>query len=216
MRHTVGMTLEADTMAQLRLLTVSEAAQWAGVSRFTVRGWIVSGLLPSRLLDRRHRIRLADLEAAQAEAHLGSVLPAWRDDRRHAGRRLRALREARGCSQIELSSMSGVTHETISRLETGREAPSAVTVHKLARSLGVPPERFVAHDPLGLTMWTAAETATYLGVPAGRVVQWLHDGLLAGTKVSGRWLVPAVVVVELERSERLRGPSRRLDPRFRG
>jgi hypothetical protein len=53
-------------------------------------------------------------------------------------------------------------------------------------------------------------------VPTGRVQRWLKQGQLAGTKVSGQWRVPAVVVAELDRSGRLRGGSRRLDPRYRG
>jgi hypothetical protein len=53
-------------------------------------------------------------------------------------------------------------------------------------------------------------------VPAERVQIWLREGQLAGTKVSGQWRVPAVVVAELDRSGRLRGRSRRLDPRYRG
>ena len=76
------------------LLTVREAARLAGVSRWTIRGWIGRGLLPAILVDGRRRIRLADLVAARAVAHAGGVVPACRRDRRRAGRRLRALREA--------------------------------------------------------------------------------------------------------------------------
>ena len=65
-------------------------------------------------------------------------------------------------------------------------------------------------------MLSVAEAASRLDVPVGRVQTWLKQGHLAGTKVSGQWRVPAIVVAELERSERLRGRSRRLDPRYRG
>jgi hypothetical protein len=45
---------------------------------------------------------------------------------------------------------------------------------------------------------------------------WLRKGQVPGTKVSGEWRVPSVVIAELARSGRLRGRSGRLDPRFRG
>ncbi len=86
----------------------------------------------------------------------------------------------------------------------------------LALALAVAPEQFVSREPAGLTLLTVAEAAHRLDVPAGRVQAWLRQGLLAGMKVSGQWRVPAVVVVELGRSGRLRGRSRRLDPRYRG
>jgi hypothetical protein len=44
----------------------------------------------------------------------------------------------------------------------------------------------------------------------------VKQGLLEGRKVSGQWRVPAIAVMELARSGRLRGRSRRLDPRYRG
>jgi excisionase family DNA binding protein len=85
----------------------------------------------------------------------------------------------------------------------------------LAQALRVEPERFVGRDPIGLTMLTVAEAAARLDVPPARVRTWLKEGALAGTKVSGQWRV-AAVVAELDRSGRLRGRSRRLDPRYRG
>jgi hypothetical protein len=44
----------------------------------------------------------------------------------------------------------------------------------------------------------------------------VNQGDLDGVRASWRWLVPFTALVELERSGRLRGQSRRLDPRFRG
>jgi excisionase family DNA binding protein len=207
---------EPDNSAESRLLTVWEAAQRARVTRYTVSGWIASGQLRAVIIDRRRRIRPEDLAAAQASAHVGEVVPAWREDRERAGMRLRALREATGQSQLALAAASGLTHEEISRLELGRRAPLAPTVRALARALGVMPEQFVGYDPVGLTALTVAEAAARLDVPAGRVQTWLRNGALEGSKVSGQWRVPAVVVAELGRSGRLRGNSRRLDPRYRG
>jgi DNA-binding XRE family transcriptional regulator len=67
-------------------------------------------------------VRPADLAAAQAAAHLGAVVPAWRDEPRRAGWRLRVLREAAGLTQLDPAAASGLAHETVSRLELGRQA----------------------------------------------------------------------------------------------
>ncbi len=201
---------------QTELLTVTQAAQRAGVSRHTVSGWITSRQLSAIRVDGRRLVRSADLAATQARAHVGSVVPAWRQHQRRAGKRLRTLREAAGLSQLQLAAASGLTHEAISNLETGKRAPLAATVITLAEALEVAPEQFVSREPGRLTTLTVAEAAARLDVPAGRGQRWLKAGDLAGSKVSGQWRVPAVVVAELARSGRLRGRSRRLDPRYRG
>jgi excisionase family DNA binding protein len=201
---------------QPELLTVTQAAHLAGVSRYTVSGWITSGQLSAVRIEGRRFIRPADLAATQARAHVGSVVPTWRQHRRRAGTRLRAIREAAGLNQLQLAAASGLTHEAISNLETGKRAPYATTVRALAQALAVGPEQFVSREPGRLTTLTVAEAAARLDVPAERVQRWLKAGALAGSKVSGQWRVPAVVVAELARSGRLRGQSRRLDPRYRG
>jgi excisionase family DNA binding protein len=201
---------------QTELLSLPEAAQWAGVSLPTIMGWIRSGQLPSVRVASRRFVHTADLAATLAATYLNGVVPAWRQDPQRAGGRLRALREAAGLSQIALGAASGLSHEFISRLETGRSWPKAATVQALAQVLGVAPQHFVGSDPAGLTTLTVAEAATRLGVPVDRVQDWLRHGVLPGKKVSGQWRVLAVVVAELDRSGRLRGRSRRLDPRYRG
>jgi excisionase family DNA binding protein len=198
-----------------KLLTVMEAAQRAEVSRSTIGGWITNGQLPAVRFNGRRYVRAEDLAATRAQAHVGQVVPAWRQNRTHAGKRLRAIREAAGLNQIQLAAASGLTHEAISNLETGKRSPHATTVRALAQALGVAPEHFIRRERGGLTLLTVAEAAYRLDVPAGRVRTWLKEGLLAGSKVSGQWRVPAVVVTELGRSDRLRGRSRRLDPRYR-
>jgi excisionase family DNA binding protein len=205
---------EAD--AQEGRLSVTAATQLTGLSRSTISGWITVGKLPAVRIAGRRYVTPEHLFATQVTAHLGAVVPAWRKDPAHAGRRLRALREAAGLTQIQLAAASGLTHEQISRLETGRYAPYADTVRTLAQALGVDPERFVGREAIGLTMLTTAEAAFRLDVPIGRVQTWLKQGELPGVKVSGQWRVPAVAVAELGRSGRLRGESRRLDPRYHG
>ena len=198
------------------LLTVTAAAQQAGVSRPIISGWITHGQLPAVRINGRRYVRPEDVAATQARAHEGEVVPEWRQNRKRAGKRLRGIREASGMNQIQLAAASGLTHEAISRLETGINAPYAETVRQLARALQVDPAQFVSQEPIGLTLLTAAEAAFRLDVPRGRVQTWLKQGELSGVKVSGQWRVPAVAVAELGRSGRLRGSSRRLDPRYRG
>jgi excisionase family DNA binding protein len=198
------------------LLTITEAAQQAGVSFATVNGWAREGKLPIVRIAGRRYIRPADLATVQQATHLDGVVPAWRQDPQHAGSRLRMLREAAGLTQLQLAAASGLTHEEISRLELGRYGARAPTVHALVRALGVEPMLFVSDDPMGLTLLTTEEAGTQLDVSARRVRTWLTEGVLEGRKVSGQWRVPAIAVMELARSGRLRGRSRRLDPRYRG
>jgi excisionase family DNA binding protein len=196
-------------------VTVAAAASRLGLSRATISGWIGRGLLPAEVVDGRRRVRLANLGAAQAQIHAGVIVPAWRREPRRAGWRLRCLRETAGLTQIELAARSGLTHEAISNLERGRRTPLATTVRALAHALGVDPTAFVggaAAEP-GLT---TAEAAARLGVPAARVQTWLLDGQLVGWKVAGQWRVSRESLAALEASGRMRGRSRRLDPRFRG
>ena len=88
---------------------------------------------------------------------------------------LRVLREAAGLTQLELAAASGLRHETLSRLELGRQAASAESVRRLARALQVEPERFVSREPGGVTMLTVAEAAFRLDVPADRLRTWLQE-----------------------------------------
>ena len=57
---------------------------------------------------------------------------------------LRALRLARFLSQAELARRSGVHAITITRLETGRTAPSTRTVRALATALEVAPDQLAS------------------------------------------------------------------------
>jgi excisionase family DNA binding protein len=197
-------------------LTRKEAAELAGVSEDTIRGWLRRGHLRSSLPGRPPRFTVADVHDAQAAAHLGDVLPRWRADPVHAGQRLRTLREHAGLNQQQLARQAELTHEQISRLELGTYAPSAPTVHHLSQALDVAPEQFVDDTPVGLELLSVQDAGHRLDVPAGRVRTWMRQGVLPGVKVSGDWRIPAIAVAELERSGRLRGASRRLDPRYRG
>jgi excisionase family DNA binding protein len=197
------------------LLTVTEAADRLGLSRWAIGNWVTRGLLPATLIAGRRHLRLADLDAAQALLHAGDVVPAWRREPKRAGWRLRRFREAAELTQVELAARSGLTHEAISNLERGRRAPLASTVRRLAQALAVEPAAFVTGTATERGL-TTEEAAARLGVPVSRVQTWLLTGRLTGWKVSGQWRVVADSVAALQASGRLRGRSRRLDPRFRG
>ncbi len=76
-----------------------------------------------------------------------TVVWAWRQNRRACGQRSRALRERAELSQLALAKASGITNDSICRLELGRRSPQARTIEQLAKALNVPPERFVTDEP---------------------------------------------------------------------
>ena len=197
-------------------LTRKEATELAGVSEDTIKGWLTRGFLRSSFPGRPPRYTMADVRDAQVEAHAGDVVPRWRADPVHAGKRLRVLRERSGLNQQQLARQARLVHEEISRLEHGEQSPLAHTVHKLCQALDIAPERFVDDTPVGLDLLTTEEAGRRLDVPGKRVRVWMRQGVLPGVKVGGEWRVLAIAVAELDRSGRLRGASRRLDPRYRG
>jgi transcriptional regulator with XRE-family HTH domain len=62
------------------------------------------------------------------------------------GPRLRRLRRERALSQRDLSRMTGVAYDTISRLETGKQEAQHRTIRKLAEALGVEPKELMEGD----------------------------------------------------------------------
>lgn len=69
----------------------------------------------------------------------GNELPSWVQQHRwDTGRRLRALRRARGWTQMQLAERCGIDNKTISRAENGRYAISIDQVARFARALDVP------------------------------------------------------------------------------
>jgi transcriptional regulator with XRE-family HTH domain len=59
------------------------------------------------------------------------------------GPRLRRLRRERALSQRDLSRMTGIAFDTISRLETGKQRAQPRTIRKLAEALGVEPRELM-------------------------------------------------------------------------
>lgn len=56
---------------------------------------------------------------------------------------MRNLRRDSVLSQRELSRMTGVAFDTISRLETGKQRAQPKTIRKLANALGVEPRELI-------------------------------------------------------------------------
>jgi transcriptional regulator with XRE-family HTH domain len=59
------------------------------------------------------------------------------------GTQLRRLRRERALSQRDLSRLTGVAFDTISRLETGKQEAQHKTIRKLAEALGVEPHELM-------------------------------------------------------------------------
>jgi transcriptional regulator with XRE-family HTH domain len=53
--------------------------------------------------------------------------------------RLKELREERSFSTRELAAMAGISHITVTRIETGKRHPQPKTARQLAAALGVSP-----------------------------------------------------------------------------
>jgi transcriptional regulator with XRE-family HTH domain len=61
--------------------------------------------------------------------------------------RLRLIRKRRGLTQEQLAERAGVTHGTISRLETGKLGASQALLIDLAAALGISLAELVSADP---------------------------------------------------------------------
>ena len=59
------------------------------------------------------------------------------DNAQMIGMRIKSRRTARGLSQRGLAKLSGITHNTISRLENGHRVPDLETLEKLAAAMSV-------------------------------------------------------------------------------
>ena len=65
------------------------------------------------------------------------------------GARLRRLRRERALSQRDMTRMTGIAFDTISRLETGKQRAQPRTIRKLADALGVEPKELMKGEDSG-------------------------------------------------------------------
>jgi transcriptional regulator with XRE-family HTH domain len=99
------------------------------------------------------------------------------------GVRIRDARQAAGMSQRQLSALSGIAQQTITRLETGLIRPKLDTVEKLAQALGMPLNVLMGIEAQDLT----GEEATLLSrfrslTPEQRRALLLMIGEIPGPK----------------------------------
>ena len=80
------------------------------------------------------------------------------------GRRVRALREARGISLSALARQAGVGKATLSGLENGTRNPTLETLYAITARLGVPLTAVLSAPASGPTVRGAAVSATLLEV----------------------------------------------------
>ena len=59
---------------------------------------------------------------------------------------MRRLRRERALSQRDLSRITGIAFDTISRLETGKQRAQPRTIRKLAEALAVEPRELMKED----------------------------------------------------------------------
>ena len=62
------------------------------------------------------------------------------------GERLRQLRRELALSQRDLSRLTGIAHDSISQLETGKRDAQPRTIRNLAEALGVEPKELIKED----------------------------------------------------------------------
>jgi transcriptional regulator with XRE-family HTH domain len=62
------------------------------------------------------------------------------------GARLRETRREQALSQRDLHRMTGIAHDSISQLETGKRRAQPKTIRKLADALGVEPKELMKEE----------------------------------------------------------------------
>jgi len=82
-------------------------------------------------------------------AERGALSPDELTRAERVGILVRAIRHWRGMSEAELGRQSGLSAETISRLENGKHTPREKTVVRLAEALGVPRKQLDADVVFG-------------------------------------------------------------------
>jgi transcriptional regulator with XRE-family HTH domain len=65
------------------------------------------------------------------------------------GERLRQLRREQALSQRDLSEITGIAHDSISQLETGKREAQPRTIRKLAEALRVEPRELMKGESGG-------------------------------------------------------------------
>ena len=72
-------------------------------------------------------------------------------NRNLTGKRVKALRERKGISQVQLAKIIGVNNSLISKLESGETNSSIPVIQKIASALGVSIVKLLEDDELDPT-----------------------------------------------------------------
>lgn len=78
---------------------------------------------------------------------LVGVMPAKKQPETEFGRRLVAVRQARGLTQVQLAEATGTTQRVVSRLETVAEYPTVPVLLEFCRALRVSADELLGLKP---------------------------------------------------------------------
>lgn len=140
-----------------------------------------------------HATESADDERAQLEGGLDSASQA-RDDDLNVGLRVRQLRTARGMSLRALAEASGLSVNTLSLIENGKNSPSVSTLQRAAVALGISitaffetpaPARSVVYTPATRRASAQYEHGKVEDLAAGFVESAVHPYLVTLEAQSG-------------------------------
>ncbi|GHT64730.1 hypothetical protein FACS1894110_04980 [Spirochaetia bacterium] len=84
---------------------------------------------------------------------------------------LKHLREQRHLSQMELSSLSGITFNFINSIENCKKWVSPKTIATFATALKVKPHQFFIDEKL----WNASERDIYLDNFSNEILKWVGE-----------------------------------------
>ena len=110
------------------------------------------------------------------------------------GNRMRQLRERQGLSLKELSRLSGVEEDTLSRIESGDLQPQLGTVLKLAKSLEGDLGSLISGEgekPYAITRKSERKQVVRSGSPESEQTQYAYKSL--APEVRGRHMEPLLV-----------------------
>jgi DNA-binding transcriptional MerR regulator/mannose-6-phosphate isomerase-like protein (cupin superfamily) len=144
--------------------SIGDAAALTGVSRSLLRLWEREGLISPRRTAGGHRLyssddvarlrqianlrRLDGLGVAGIRREIGVSAPtAANADLKATGRRLRAIRQARGLSLAAVAERTGISISFLSAVERGQSSMSVARLFKLADAYGTTVPAFGVDQP---------------------------------------------------------------------
>ncbi|MEF8824013.1 MAG: XRE family transcriptional regulator [Desulfohalobiaceae bacterium] len=124
----------------------------------------------------------------------GRIEEAPEQELQEVGNRMRQLRERQGLSLQELSRLSGIETDTLSRIESGDLQPQLGTVLKLAKSLEGDMGSLISGEgekPYAITRKSERKQVVRSGSPESEQTQYAYKSL--APEVRGRHMEPLLV-----------------------